>query len=118
MVEDVWSSREVKAMHATFQNARVQTGEYRAISMDTTVKACLKIIGQESYRKSKTIRAAAPFDGQDAIRHVLSMRGRTGAVLILAGLSKDDAHTVVACLRKKLPTGPVNVHRGLTLRSL
>ena len=61
------------------------------MSFDTTVKACLKVIGQESYRKSKATRAAAPFDEEEATRHVLSMRGRTGAVLILDGLSADDS---------------------------
>ena len=56
--------------------------EWRYISMDATMKICLKVMGQESYRASKERRQAAPFPDEVALRRVPTVRGRSGAVLL------------------------------------
>ena len=69
--------------------------EWLYVSVDATLKTCLKLKGQESYRAPKAARTAAPFLDATAWRRLLTARGRTGAVLLMVPLATEKAEHVV-----------------------
>jgi hypothetical protein len=74
--------------------------EWMYLSVDATVKTCLKLCGQESYRSSKKARNAAPFGDDVALRRLLTVRGRTGAVLLIHPIVGETAHCIVEAFSK------------------
>ena len=62
------------------------TDEWHYVSMDATIKVCLKVLGQESYR------------AETAWRRLLTVRGRTGAVLLLHPLQNESSEQLVDVL--------------------
>ena len=57
--------------------------EWIYVSTDATLRTCLNIKGQESYRASTAVRNSAPYPDAVGWRRLLTVSGRTGAVLVL-----------------------------------
>ena len=72
-----------------------QSEEWSYISTDATLKTCLKLKGQESYRASKRVRNDAPFPDSVAWRRLLTVRGRTGAVLLLEPIRTEKSEDLI-----------------------
>ena len=77
----------------------VDRGEMESLSVDTTLRCCLRILGQASYRASAASRAQAAFDDSASKRRALTVRGRTSAVLGIFMLSDEDTASYVDALR-------------------
>ena len=103
LIEDVFSSppaqEQKKAMLGYFSDQR----EFESISIDATVKCCMSVMGQESYRCSSAKRNSAPFGDDTAYRRVLTVRGRTSAVLAMSAIQTERAEDVRAALADALP---------------
>ena len=82
--------------------------EWMYISLDATLKTCMKLQGQESYRACKRIRDAAPFDDAIAWRRLPTARGRSGAVLLMHPLPAENSEHVTAALRENF--SPLQLH--------
>ena len=82
-------------MYCTLEN----NDEWHYISIDATLKICMKLAGQASYRASKVERNAAPFGDEVAWRKILTVRGRSGAVLLMTPLKSEKSEDVIAALR-------------------
>ena len=63
------------------------------------------VLGQLSYRAPKAKRDAAPFDDDRAFRRVLTVRGRTGAVLGMCAMASAKAEDVCVALLEMPPAG-------------
>ena len=74
--------------------------EWTYISTDATLKTCLKLKGQESYRASKRVRNEAPFPDASAWRRLLTVRGRTGAVLLLEPVRTEKCEDIMEAFEK------------------
>ena len=98
MLEGVAFSEAFSDKLGQMTEALEERDEWHFISMDATVKVCLKLLGQESYRASKDTRNAAPFGDDTAWRRLLTVRGRTGAVLLLHPLQDESATQIVDAL--------------------
>ena len=68
--------------------------EWMYISTDATLKTCLKLKGQESYRASSKLPNVVPFPDATAWRRLLTVRGRTGAVLLLEPVRTEKCEDV------------------------
>ena len=55
--------------------------EFLCISVDATLRCCMPVMGQASYRAPAEVRRQAAFTDEDSWRRVLTVRGRTGAEL-------------------------------------
>ena len=77
-----------------------QADEWLYISVDATLKTCLKLKGQESYRASKRVRNEAPFPDASAWRRLLTVRGRTGAVLLLEPIRTEKSEDIVGSFER------------------
>ncbi|CAE7836609.1 unnamed protein product [Symbiodinium sp. CCMP2592] len=99
ILEDISSSTAFCAKIAVMTKSMEANDEWHYVSMDATIKVCLKLLGQESYRASKARRDAAPFGDDTAWRRILTVRGRTGAVLLLQPLQNESSEQLVDVLK-------------------
>ena len=96
IIEDVFTSPAVAALKVNLLTTFRDLREFQVISIDATVKCCMGVLGQLSYRAPKAKRDAAPFDDDHAFRRVLTARGRTGAVLGMCAMASEKAEDVSA----------------------
>ena len=80
MLEDIATSHEFSGKMESMITVLMQEDEWHYISMDATLKLCMKLMGQASYRSPRHVRDEAPFGDDIAWRRLLTVRGRTGAV--------------------------------------
>ena len=99
MLEDISNSTAFKKKMSTMTANLQQNEEWRYISMDATFKVCLKILGQATYRASANVRNEAPFPDDVAWRRLLTIRGRSGAVLLLKPLPSESSEHLAEALR-------------------
>ena len=99
MLEDITNSPAYKKKMDMMTASLEQNDEWRYISMDATFKVCLKILGQESYRASANVRNDAPFPDDVAWRRLLTIRGRSGATLLLHPLPSESSEHLVEALK-------------------
>ena len=102
LVEDTFSSPPVLDLEKALLDMAVAKTEFVSISMDASVKAALPIMGRPRWKPSRPLRQGV-FDGAGSNKAVLSVRGRTGAVLLLKGVRSDSAEDAAAALCEELP---------------
>ena len=98
LLEDVAYSPAFQQKMTEMNAYLEEVDDWHYVSMDATMKICLKLKGQEPHRLSKDIRDAAPFGDDFAWRRLLTVRGRTGAVLLLYPLQDESASRIVDAL--------------------
>ncbi|CAE7255234.1 unnamed protein product [Symbiodinium sp. CCMP2592] len=98
MLEDITTSEAFKNKMEQMLTAFSKHDEWHYISMDATLKLCMKIMGQAPYRASKQVRNDAPFGDDVAWRRLLTVRGRTGAVLLMEPLPKESSDYIVGAI--------------------
>ncbi|CAE7445428.1 unnamed protein product [Symbiodinium sp. CCMP2592] len=96
--EDITTSEAFKNKMEQMLTAFSKHDEWHYISMDATLKLCMKIMGQAPYRASKQVRNDAPFGDDVAWRRLLTVRGRTGAVLLMEPLPKESSDYIVGAI--------------------
>jgi len=93
MLEDVFYSPVVTRLKSGLINDVVAHDGLECISVDATLRCCLSVMGQAHFRSSASTRAQAAFDDQSSKRRVLTVRGRTGAVLGMFAVQSEQAVT-------------------------
>ena len=76
---------------------------FEYLSVDATIKCCMGVMGQASYKVSSAVRNAAAFDDAASLRRVLTVRGRTGAVLAIPAIPSEKAEHISTALLAALP---------------
>ena len=104
IVEDVFTSTAVRNLLASLQLTFEAASEYTCISIDATLKVAMCIKGQGNYRASAAVRNDACFGDDEALRRVLTVRGQTGAVLVIQLIKGEDANEIGLCLQRSLST--------------
>ena len=77
----------------------------------------MAIKGQANYRSSKAVRDAACFGDNEALRRVLTIRGRTGAVLAIKLIKSEEATEIAQCLEEVMSVSARNQVHYLTTDS-
>eukprot|EP00439_Symbiodinium_sp_Y106_P058484 s676_g8.t1 len=103
VIEDVFNSPQIRQLHHDVTSFLCSRDEYKYISIDATIKCCVSILGQASWRSNVVTRNEAPFDDVSAVRRVLTVRGRTGAVLGMFAIASEKAEEVAMALGSNLP---------------
>ena len=98
LLEDIATSPAFATKMESMSTVLMQQDEWHYISMDATLKLCMKLMGQASYRSPKHVRDDAPFGDELAWRRLLTVRGRTGAVLMMQPLQNESAEQIVDAL--------------------
>jgi hypothetical protein len=103
LVEDVFSAPVIISLQDTMMHNFLAQEEMESISIDATCQICFRLQGQAHYRAPASIRAEAAFDDASAKRRVLTVRGRTGCVLLMKPLPRETADTVAQAMLDNLP---------------
>ena len=102
-MEDIFRSDAVLGFKHRIVQTLEEEREFEALSIDGTLKLCMTVQGQASYRATKEVRNFACLEDDSALRRILTIRGRTSPVLAMepvAGanllrLSLDPVHLAI-----------------------
>ncbi len=95
VVEDIFMSEPVRSLKDELMMKLVEATEFEYLSVDATMRCCLSVMGQIHPRNTS---ARSAFAGDDCMRRVLTVRGRTNAVLVMAPVPKEDVGSYVMVL--------------------
>ena len=108
LLEDLFSSPKVINDVKMMMQTCLAHDEFVHLTMDATIRCARRVKGQADYRASKERREAALFGDEVALRRVLSVRGRTGAVLGLWLLPTEDTDSICAGFRREFSIQMLN----------
>ena len=103
LVEDVFSSEKCTALRSALLAACQCQGEFRSISIDGTFRICLSILGQKSFNLARSERNDAAVPEDESLRRVITVRGRTGAVVSMFASYGEGAPEIQKGLQNTLP---------------
>ncbi|CAE7290966.1 hypothetical protein AK812_SmicGene43577 [Symbiodinium microadriaticum] len=114
MLEDIATSHEFSGKMESMITVLMQEDEWHYISMDATLKLCMKLMGQASYRSPRHVRDEAPFGDDIAWRRLLTVRGRTGAVLMMHPLQNESSEQLTDAMTQHFSVEQLRavVHTG------
>jgi hypothetical protein len=102
LVEDIIKSPAVQKSRRTMVQELESHDEFTSLSIDATLRCCMTVMGQASYRDSAANRADAAFDDATSLRRVLSIVGRTGSVVGLVPIASENSDIVSKALEDTL----------------
>eukprot|EP00435_Cladocopium_sp_Y103_P008302 s3962_g2.t1 len=102
IVEDVFMSSAVQSLRSNLLLTLERNEEYACVSADATLKVCMALKGQASYREKADVRNSACFGDAEALRRLLTVRGRTGAVLGLVPIVSEKDEFIANALKGAL----------------
>ena len=113
LLEDLFSSPHVNK-HMEDALARcVEHQEFAALTVDGTVRCAMGPKDQASCSEPNAVRNKAAFGDGVAIRRVLGVRGRTGALLFLAPSTGETSETIRKTIMQRLPRNAFGQVRGI-----
>ena len=98
-MEDIFNSPAVASVRRKIRDAMFERGEWTTLSLDATCKVCFRLQGQAHYRAPIEVRALAAFPDDASKRKVLTVRGRTGLVILMAPMKDEKDSTIVDTLQ-------------------
>ena len=81
VAEDIITSPRINDMIADLLQECFLHGEMQHLSMDGTIRCARRVKGQADYLEKAAVRNQALFGDDVALRRILTVRGRTGAVI-------------------------------------
>lgn len=78
-------------------------GELEHVSLDGLFRPCRSVVGQADFTESATARSRAAIPDREAIRRIVSVRGRTGAVVCCMATKSESGAEIAQELRQHLP---------------
>ena len=94
LMEDIMGSPVVTAWKEKLVAQCLEHREFVHLSMDATVRMAMRIKGQGNYREPKEKRAQYLVGDSDAKRRILTVRGRTGGVLVMSPVVSEASEHV------------------------
>jgi len=113
IIEDIFSSPAADALQQRLTLALLDHDEMESISIDGTLRCTLSLLGQARPKASAEQKAVAAFQAGQALRRVITVRGRTGAVLTIEPAIGEDSGAVAATLVKTMAPNALNQVRFL-----
>ena len=98
MIEDIFFSPRINLWFESMLKECQSHGEFKSLSIDGTAKVCLKLLGQAHPLKPLTVRREQALPESDALHKVISIRGRTGALVALQAAYGEGSDDVAAAL--------------------
>ena len=108
LLEDVFYSPGVEKCLASYLDVCHEHSEFESLSIDCTFRLAMSLQGQVSYRAPAAVRLMSALPQDDALHAVLSVRGKTGAVVALVPLYREKSELVRDALQSSLSA----THRG------
>ena len=102
MIEDIFFSPRINLLHERLLEECQFHSEFRSLSIDGTAKVCLKLLGQAHPLKPLVVRRGQALPESDALHKVISIRGRTGALVSLQAAYGEGSDDIAADLTRAL----------------
>jgi len=101
----LWCSvlSKVQAVSQAQMASMIEHEEFESLSIDATCQVCLRLDRQASYRAPASVRAEAAFDDASSYRRLLTVRGRTGGVLLMQPVREEKTVCIEECMASCLP---------------
>ena len=99
IVEDIFASPPVQEKQSAHLESMLAREEFEVVSLDSTCKVTFSLCGQASWRAPAAIRRQAAISEEDSNRRVLTVRGRTGFVLLMAPMRSEAPLVIAETLR-------------------
>eukprot|EP00435_Cladocopium_sp_Y103_P041761 s1353_g11.t1 len=103
LVEDVFRSPPVMNLTKDLVEEAIKHNECEYISIDGTFRVCFSLLGQSRFDAPATEKDLALSGDAEAVHRVISIRGRSGAVLGLLPAKDESAEELLRCLQDVLP---------------
>ncbi|CAK9064522.1 Uncharacterized protein SCF082_LOCUS33199 [Durusdinium trenchii] len=103
MVEDIFSAPATKEIIQSIQQRAIGRDEYTYLSIDGTFRVCFGVLGQAKFNDPAAVQQQFPFHGADAFARVISIKGRTGAVVGLLPAAGEGPEEIATCITTALP---------------
>lgn len=103
LVEDIFASKACKAQMDVMVRQAIAHEEFLSLSIDGTFKVCMPLLGQAKFTDSLSKRNAAAFDDASSYFRVITVRGRTEAVLAMFPTHGEGAVELRECLAEMFP---------------
>jgi hypothetical protein len=100
LAEDVFTSHRCSVLFERLEGALLHHDEYKHLTIDATLRLAMRLIGQASYRAGKEERASAVIGDAEALRRIITVRGRTGAAVGIWLAQSEDADVIAAMFTK------------------
>ena len=100
LLEDVVNSPAIQALSVLLRHECFLHEEFEHISMDATIRILRRTCGQADYRAKAEVRQAAVITDEEAKRRVLTIMGRTSAVLAMSVVKDEASCNIVAAISK------------------
>ena len=94
IMEDIMNSPTVTSWHQKLLRDCLEHREFVHISMDATVRMAMRLKGQGNYREPKEVRNSYLVGDSEAKRRILTLRGRTGAVLAMSPIKSESCKDI------------------------
>jgi len=104
IVEGIFTSPAAAEVSARIATEYIRSQEALYISIDATLKCTLPLVGQSHPLTPVNLRVYDAFKGEGAIKRVLTIRGRTGAVIGMVPMAKEDHQHVADALESAMCT--------------
>jgi hypothetical protein len=102
LVEDVYYSPRVEALLFRCMQQCEEHTEMQVLSMDCTMRVCMGLLAQATYRHARAIRCVQALPAEEALHAVCTVRGRTGAVVAIQPVHTESAEELANVLRRSL----------------
>ena len=102
LLAEVFDSEFCRSFSARLIQECIEHDEFKHVSMDATLRCAMRIRGQESYRAPAAVRNEAPIGDADALRRVLTIRGRSGAILCMTPIKSEAGADISSWMLKNL----------------
>ena len=103
IMEDIMSSPLILATQEKLMSECMEHCEWVHLSMDGTVRMAMRVKGQGNYREPKEVRESYVVGDAEAKRRILTIRGRTGAVLMMDPVKSEGAKDVMEHMIANVP---------------
>lgn len=103
IMEDIMSSPLILATQEKLMSECLEHCEWAHLSMDGTVRMAMRVKGQGNYREPKEVRESYVVGDTEAKRRILTIRGRTGAVLMMDPVKSEGAKDVMEHMIANVP---------------
>ena len=103
LMEEIFDCEYFSELRTKMLSACIDHTEFSHVCIDATVRCAMCVKGQQNYRKSKYVRNAAFFPDGAALRRVLTLRGRTGAVGFIKLIQDEKAENIADSCIANMP---------------
>ena len=103
IMEDILSSPVVVAWKDRLLTQCLEHHEFVNLSMDATVRMAMRLKGKANYKQPKEVKDSYLVGDSEAKRRILTLRGRTGAVLSMHAIKSEASDVIKDFLLDTVP---------------